>query len=121
MEDASELNCPYCEKKYENRGYLPKHIKQHHKNSFLLDRNMTVMREAAFDESYQVAGLNNPENPFSEEFEQTYSSPATASTPSPPSRVPLCQNAKTYIIQRGKTLPASFLATLLPAPRLPPA
>ena len=30
--------------------------------------------------------------------------------------VPLCQNAKSYIIQKGKTLPASFLATLLPAP-----
>ena len=76
------------------------------------------MLEAAHDKSCLVAELNNVENPFWEEDEQDSPPPPpiNSSTPSPPSTVPLCQNAKEYIIKRGKTFPASFLTTLLPAP-----
>ena len=117
MGDPSELNCPYCEKKYNNRGFLPKHIKQHHENSFLLDSNMSVMRSAAIDESCPAAEFNNHENPFWDDQGQASTPPPRiSSTPSPPTRVPLCQNASNYIIKRGKTLPASFLTALLPAP-----
>ena len=38
-----------------------------------------------------------------------------ASMTSPPQAVPLCPMADNYIVQKGKTLPASFLTTLLPA------
>ena len=39
--------------------------------------------------------------------------PTTTSTTAP---VPLCTQAQKYIIQRGETLPASFLSSVLPAP-----
>ena len=110
------MNCPFCEKKYDNRGWLPKHIKQHHENTFLLDNNMTYIQAAALDESCQAAGLNNPKNPFWEESVPNSPLKMISSTPRPAQKVPLCQNAETYIVQKGKTLPASFLATLLPAP-----
>ena len=116
MEDVSALNCPYCEKKYDNRGWLPKHIKQHHENSFLLDNNMTVLKEAGHDESCLEAEFNNPDNTIRDEHEQVTHPKISSSTPSPPPMVPLCQNANKYIIKRGNTLPASFLTTLLPAP-----
>ena len=116
MGDPSELNCQYCNKKYDNRGWLPKHIKQHHENSFLLDQNMTVMRDAGRDESCLVAEFNNCENPFWDDQEQGAPPPITSSTPSPPTIVPLCQNANKYLIKKGNTLPASFLTALLPAP-----
>ena len=44
----------------------------------------------------------------------TISSPITKLNAPVP--VPLCQKANKYIIEKGKTLPASFLTTLLPAP-----
>ena len=118
MGDPSELNCLYCDKKYDNRGWLPKHIKQNHENSFLLDSNMSVMRSAARDESCLAAEFNNHENPFWDDQEQdpTPPLPTISSTPSRPTKVPLCRNANNYIITRGKTLPASFLTALLPAP-----
>ena len=116
MGHPSDLNCPYCEKRFNNRGWLPKHIKQHHENSFLLDQNMTILQEAGHDDSYLVAEFNNQENPFWDEEEQDSPPTIASSTPSPPSMVPLCQNANKYIIKRGNTLPASFLTALLPAP-----
>ena len=73
------------------------------------------MQEAAFDESCQAAGLNNPENPFWEEPETSSPPKIISSTPKLAQKVPLCKNAQTYIVQKGKTLPASFLTTLLPA------
>ena len=116
MEDLSALNFPYCEKKYDNRGWLPKHIKQHHENSFLLDNSMTVMKEVWHDESCLEAEFNNPDNTIRDEHEQVPHPTISSSTPSPLPTVPLCQNANIYIIKRGNTLPASFLTTLLPAP-----
>ena len=115
MGDPSKLTCPYCDKKYNNRGLLTKHIKQFHENALLLDQNMTVLQEVANDESCLAAGLNLSENPLGNEPEKNYFSTLT-STPTPAPIVPLCLNANNYIIQRGKSLPASFLATLLPAP-----
>ena len=117
MGDPSELNCPYCEKKYNNRGFPPKHIKQHHENSYLLDNNMSVLRSAALDESRIEAEFDNHENPFwDDQGPYPPPPPTVSSTPSPPAKVPLCQNANDYIIKRGKTLPASFLTALLPPP-----
>ena len=76
---------------------------------------MTVLQEAAHDESCRAAGLNLSENPLWNEPDNNSPS-AITSTPTPTEIIPLCHDANTYIIQKGKSLPASFLATLLPAP-----
>ena len=115
MGESNELNCPYCDKKYINRGFLPKHITQYHENAQLLDLSNTVLQEAANDESCLAAGLNLSENPLWNELENSLPSEQT-STPTHVAPVPICENAMKYIIKRGNTLPASFLTALLPAP-----
>ena len=69
--------------------------------------------------------LNLSENPIWEGLDPwgedqteatTKPSEIATSTPSPNPKVPLCPKASEYIIKKGKTLPASFLETLLPPP-----
>ena len=82
MGDLIELNCPYCDKKYKNQGFLPKHIDKQHEDDLLLDRNMTVLHNVAEDESCLAAGLNLSENPFWDIPENQATSTLT-STPTP--------------------------------------
>ena len=110
MEDSAKLDCPYCDKKYVRGGFLPSHISKKHEYAVQLDQNMTVLRDNAADLSTQEAGANLFDNTFVENPEMT-NIPRLQPTP-----VPLCLTAKNYIVEKGKTLPASFLATLLPAP-----
>ena len=56
---------------------------------------------------------NTKETPTDEMTTESNTTPDKPSdTPAP---VPLCKTAHKYIIEKGKTLPASFLATVLPA------
>ena len=115
MEDVNEFNCVYCEKRYKNRGWLANHIKKKHEDFYLLEKDMTVMNEIALDISTNEAGQNLPED-SQWENDILPSSPGPTSTPRVATKVPLCPTARTYITEKGKTLPASFLTTLLPAP-----
>ena len=115
MTDTDTFNCVYCEKQYKYRGWLASHIKKKHDDNHLLDMENTVLRDNALDLSTKEAALDLSENPFWENDLQVLS-PGPTSTPRIPAPVPLCPKAGSYIKERGKTLPASFLATLLPAP-----
>ena len=115
MADTEIFNCVYCEKQYKYRGWLASHIKKKHDDTHLLDMENTVLRDNALDLSTKEAALNLSENPFWDN-DVPVLSPGPTSTPRVPAPVPLCPKASNYIKQRGKTLPASFLATLLPAP-----
>ena len=134
MADPSELNCNYCDKRYDNRGWLQGHIKKFHEDAQYLDKSMTVLRDVAQqDESFQEAGLNLSENPHwegledeeetededeheDEEEPKENNSSTPTSEPSLAPKVPLCPNANTYIVEKGKKIPASFLTTFLPPP-----
>ena len=115
MTDTDEFNCVYCEKRYKNRGWLANHINKKHEDAQLLEKDMTVLRDNAQDISHREAVLNLSENPFWDNDEQVSQGPT--STPIRiAGSVPLCPKASSYVQEMGKSLPASFLATLLPAP-----
>ena len=91
---------------------LPATLKKKHDDSNLLEKDMTVMRELALDVSNKEAALNLSENsPWDND---SVGSPPPSSTPKAAEVVPLCKKASSYIVAKGKTLPASFLTTLLP-------
>ena len=113
MTDAVEFNCVYCEKTYKKQGWLASHIKKKHEDDQLLKRNMTVLRDNAHDLSTHQAALDLSENPFWEN-DILVNSPRPSSTPKVANIVPLCPTARNYIAAKGKTIPASFLTTLLP-------
>ena len=118
MGDSSELDCPHCDKKYKNKGWLSGHISDKHGDMLLLEQDMTTMRLLSnhdLNKSFQEAGQNLSENPLWDDPEDMAPSGPT-STPKAPPPVPLCANVNNYVIEKGKTLPASFLATLLPPP-----
>ena len=115
MTDTEIYNCVYCEKQYKHRGWLANHIKKKHEDAHQLDEDMTVLRDNALDLSTKEAALDLSENPFWEN-DVPILPPGPTSTPHMSAPVPLCPKAGSYIKERGKTLPASFLATLLPAP-----
>ena len=73
------------------------------------------MHEIALELSTNEAGLNLPDDPAWED-DTPVTSPRPTSTPRVANTVPLCPTASNYIIETRKTLPASFLTTLLPAP-----
>ena len=79
---ADDLNCPYCDKIYQRKGWLPDHIAKKHENAALLSQNMSVMIGHAHDQSNQEAMLNIHNNPLWEGIED---GPvlATTSTPNP--------------------------------------
>ena len=91
-------------------GFLPNHIAKKHEYAVQLEQNMTVLLDNAADLSTQEAGVNLFDNTFVENAEETNLTRLN------PTLVPLCPTAKNFIVDKGKTLPASFLATLLPAP-----
>ena len=114
MAQAAEFNCVYCEKTYKHRGWLASHIKKKHDDSHLLEDEMTVLRDNALDLSNKEAALNLSDNsPWNNTLLDA--SPRPSSTPRAPEIVPLCPKATNYVVEKGKTLPASFLTTLLPA------
>ena len=115
MSETEEYNCVYCEKTYKRRGWLAGHIMKKHEDCNLLDKDMTVLRDNANDISTKEACLDLSDNTNWNEPEYTNLSGPT-STPKAPTIVPLCQTANKYVIEKAKTLPASFLATLLPSP-----
>ena len=115
MDHVDEFNCVYCEKRYKHRGWLAKHIQNKHNDDFLLEKDMTVMYEIALELSTDEAGQNLSDDPVWEDNEPE-TSPGPTSTPRIANTVPLCPTASNYIIETRKTLPASFLTTLLPAP-----
>ena len=115
MDQANEFNCVYCEKRYKHRGWLANHIKNKHNDDFLLEKDMTMMHEIALELSTNEAGQNLPDDPVWEE-DALETTPRPTSTPRVANTVPLCPTASNYIIDSRKTLPASFLTTLLPAP-----
>ena len=118
MTDSEEFNCIYCEKIYKKSGWLASHIKKKHEIDNLLDKDMTVIRDNAIDLSNQEAAQNLSENsPWDNDAPNSpVSAPRPSSTPRPAHPVPLCPKANNYVIEKGQTLPASFLTTLLPAP-----
>ena len=67
----------------------------------------------AFEESTTVLATESTALPNDSDHVETLNIEPTT-TQSAPTTVPLCPNANNYIVQRGNTLPASFLATLLP-------
>ena len=79
---ADDLNCPYCDKIYQQKGWLPDHIAKKHENAALLSQNMSVMLGHAHDQSNQEAMLNIHDNPLWEGIEDDLV-PATTSTPNP--------------------------------------
>ena len=100
-----------------------------------LDREETFIRTAAqiMTADAFVHDILGDETDNAEDFEESTIRQTTESTALPndsdlvetvnsehttthsaPKTVPLCSNASNYIVQKGKTLPASFLATLLP-------
>ena len=115
MTETELFNCVYCENTYKTRGWLASHIRKKHEDANLLDQEMTYMNDNAKDISQQEAAQDLSEN--STWDNDTLTAPlGPTSTPRAPAPVPLCPTANSYIQMRGKTLPASFLATLLPAP-----
>ena len=115
MADSGVLNCPHCDTRYKNRGWLTKHIAKYHEDALQLEKDMTWLQTNAQDISQKEAGLNLSENPFWESTEMIDPNVLTP-TPSGPQTIPLCLKANNFIVEKGKTLPASLLATLLPAP-----
>ena len=116
MSHSEEFNCIYCEKRYTKRGWLARHIKEKHNDDELLNDQMTVLRDNALDLSTNEAAMKLSENsPWDNTVLVSSSTPI--STPRTAAPVPLCPRADNYIARKGKTLPASFLETLLPAPR----
>ena len=118
MGDSTGLNCPHCDKKYKNKGWLSGHISDKHGDIRLLEQDMTTMRflsNHGLNKSFQEAAQNLSENPLWDMPEDMAPSGPT-STPKAPAPVPLCPRANHYIIEKGKTLPATFLETLLPPP-----
>ena len=69
--------------------------------------------EGEVDDTVEV--VNQEVEPARHEHEETVT-PSTLSPPVTAPTVPPCAEAQKYIIQKGKTLPASFLASVLPAP-----
>ena len=116
--DSEEFNCVYCEKRYKKSGWLSSHIKKKHEDENLLNNEMTVIRDNALDLSNQEAAHNLSENsPWDDDAPGApVAAPRPTSTPRPAAPVPLCPKANNYVIEKGQTLPASFLTTLLPAP-----
>ena len=114
MTESEEFNYIYCEKRYKKSGWLAGHIKKNHDDSYQLDKDMTIMRDNALDISNREAILNLSENsPWDSEDSPA---PVPTSTPNASMSVPLCPKADNFIHQMCKSLPASFLTTLLPAP-----
>ena len=93
-----------------------KAYKHENENTILLDKNVTVIQDAAHIESCQVDGLNPSETPFVDDTSENASWIVTFNK-NPDLIVPLCSMAQSCIIQKGKTLPASFIATLCQALR----
>ena len=67
------------------------------------------------DEDDTVEVLNQEVEPTRDKHEET-ATPRTLPPPVTAPTVPPCAQAQKYILQKGKTLPASFLASVLPAP-----
>ena len=122
MTDIDEFNCVYCEKRYKKRGWLASHIAKKHDDTYLLEKDMTTMRDYAHDLSQEEAANNLSENPMwqPDDLNNTLAPTSTPRVAGPVPRVaapvPLCNKASNYVNEMGKSLPASFLATLLPAP-----
>ena len=135
--------CSICSKPYVKKGCLTNHMKNIHDiqdspADFLdsttyseLDQEETFIRTTAqmmtADAFYQ--GILGGEEDNVDASEESTTPPVTESndpdqvdsvenetttTKNAPSFVPLCPDANNYIVQKGKTLPASFLTTLLP-------
>ena len=115
MTDTELFNCVYCKKTYKTPGWLANHIKKKHEDANLSDQEITFMNDYAKDISQQKAAQDLSEiSPW--DNNTLTSPPGPTSTPRAPGPVPLCLTADSYIQRRVNTLPASFLATLLPAP-----
>ena len=84
-----------------------------HEDDQLLERNMTFLRDNAQDLSTIEGAQNLSENPLWEN-NISVNSPPPSFTPRVANTVPQCPTARNYIAAKGKTLPASFLTTLLP-------
>ena len=119
------VNCTHCDKKYKTKGWLSNHMSRNHKDALLLEQENTMILMNAHDLSCQEAMLNLSDNPIWEGLDpwgedQTEATPKPSeiptSTPSANLNVPLCSKASENIVQKEKTLPASFLANLLPPP-----
>ena len=113
MTNSVEFNCVYCKKTYKKQGWLGSHIMKKHEDDQLLERNMTFLRDNAQDLSTIEGAQNLSENPLWEN-NISVNSPPPSFTPRVANTVPQCPTARNYIAAKGKTLPASFLTTLLP-------
>ena len=97
----------------KKRGWFASHIAKKHDVSHLPEKDMTVLRDN--DLSQQEAALNLSDS-TSWPNVSLVSSLAPTSTPLVAPHVPLCPKASSYGKEMGKSLPASFLTSLLPAP-----
>ena len=96
-------------------GWLANHIKKKHDEAHQLDQDITVLKDCALDLSTNEAVTNLADNSAWGMDSSTVSS-APTSTPQVSRNVRLCPTANTFIKNKGKSLPASFLTALLPAP-----
>ena len=133
-----QYKCGECNKIYKRKGSLTNHLKKiHNKNDssateeFLdatsyseeLDMEESVLRNIDREDvannffgdiSDYESEDGNTIVTSSQQPESTIPSPSPLRLP--PAPVPLCNTADSFIRNRGNTLPASLLATLLPAP-----
>ena len=137
----NKYECNICSKPYIKRGCLTNHMKKIHDvqdapAGFLdsttyseLDREETFIRttgQIMTADSFLKGIMEDPDDDAEGSEELT---PPTDPTAMPDDsghmetlnleltitqNVPLCQNANNFIVQKGKTVPASFLETLLP-------
>ena len=133
-----QYKCGECDKIYKRKGSFTNHLKKIHNKDdssvteeFLdatsysedLDMEETVLRNVAREDVAHnffgdISDYESDDGNTIVTSSQRPDSIIPSPTPLLLPPVPLCNTADSFIRNRGNTLPASLLATLLPAPSL---